>query len=92
MRKGPYRAFSEFAYSNIDIFGTTEAMNFKLGMNIIPSSGYTRYKLRAPPISGVGGASAHVDRIQKSPFYASLWRLTAQERRLTLASNVGVVK
>ena len=29
---------------------------------------------------------------RKSPFYASLWWLTAQDKRLTLASNVGSVK
>ena len=32
-------------------------MNFKPGMNILTSSCYTRCKSRAPPISGVGGAS-----------------------------------
>ena len=67
-------------------------MNFKLGMNIVPSSCYTWYVLRAPPTSGVGGANVHVDRIRKSPFYASLWRLTAQDRRLAVASDVGSVK
>ena len=36
----------------------------------------------SPPTFGVGGASAHVDSVKKSPFYASLWRLTAQDRRL----------
>ena len=67
-------------------------MNFKLGMNILPSSCYTQYELRAQPITGVGGASARVDRVRKSPFYASLWRLTARDRRLAQASNVGSVK
>ena len=74
------------------ISGTIAAMNFKLGMNILPSSCYTRYELRAPPISGAGGASARVDRVRKSPFYASLWQLATQDRRLAQASNVGSVK
>ena len=38
--------------------GTTAAMNFKLGMNILALSCYTCYELQAPPIFGVGGASA----------------------------------
>ena len=62
-------------------------MNFKPGMNILQSSYYTCYKLRAPLTSGMGGASAHVDRIQKTPFYGPLWWLTAWDRRLALASN-----
>ena len=57
--KGPYRAFSKFAYSNIYISGTIEAMNLKSGMNILPSSCYIHYELWAPPISGMGGARAH---------------------------------
>ena len=46
-------------------------MNFKPGMNILTSSCYTRCKSRAPPTSGVGGASGRVDLVRKSPFYAS---------------------
>ena len=46
----------------------------------------------APPTSGLGGAIARVDHIQKSPFYASLWQLTAQDNRIALASNVESVK
>ena len=38
------------------------------------------------------GRGARVDRVWKSPFCASLWQLTARDRRLTLASNVGSVK
>jgi hypothetical protein len=67
-------------------------MNLKPGMNILPSSYYTRCEFGATPISSMGGASERVDRVRKSPFYASLWRLTVQDRRLTLASNVGSVK
>ena len=69
-------------------------MNLKLDLNIVPSSCYTRYKLLPPPISSVGGASVHVDRIRKSPFYTctSLWQLTARDRRLALAFNVGSVE
>ena len=91
--KGPYSVFSEFAYSNAYIISETiAAMNLKLGMNILPSSCYTNYALRVLPTSGVGGANAHVDRIQKSSFYASLGQLTSQDRRLAVASNVGSVK
>ena len=61
-------------------------MNFKRGMNILTSSCYTRCKLRAPPISGVGGVSGRVDLVWKSLFYASLWLLTARDRRLAAAS------
>ena len=67
-------------------------MNFKPGMNILPSSYYTRYKSRAPPTSGMGGARALVDRVRKMLFYGPLWRLTARDRRLAQASNVGSVK
>ena len=67
-------------------------MNFKPGMNILTSSCYTRCKSRAPPTSGVGGASERVDRVRKSLFYASLWRFTARDRRLAVASNVGSEK
>ena len=67
-------------------------MNFKPGMNILPSSYYSCYKSRAPPTSGIGGASVRVDRVRKTPFYGPLWRLTVQDRRLALASNVGSVK
>ena len=67
-------------------------MNFKPGMNILTSSCYTCCKSRALPTSGVGGASERANRIQKLLFYASLWQLTARDRRLTVASNVGSVK
>ena len=67
-------------------------MNFKPGMNILLSSYYTRCKSRAPPTFGMGGASARVNRIRKTPFFGPLWRLTARDRRLALASNIGSVK
>jgi hypothetical protein len=38
------------------------------------------------------GASTHVNHIQKSAIYASLWWLIILDRRLTVASNVGFVK
>ena len=41
-------------------------MNFKPGKNILPSSYYTRCKLRAPPTSGVGGVSARVNIIRNA--------------------------
>ena len=34
----------------------------------------------------------YFNRIQKLPFNASLWRLTALDRRLVPASNIGSVK
>ena len=40
----------------------------------------------------MGGAIAHVDRVRKSRFYASLWRLSARDRRLAVASSVGFVE
>ena len=52
-------------------------MNLKPGMNILPSSYYTRYKLRVLPTSGMGGMSTCVDHVQIMPFYAPLWRLMA---------------
>ena len=63
-------------------------MNLNFGMNILPSSCYTRKEFRAPPICGMGGARSCVDRIWKLLFYASLWWLTAQDRRLAVAPNV----
>ena len=66
-------------------------MAIKIAMNTLTLSYYTRKEFRAPPISGMDGASARVDRVRKSPFYAVLWQLTAQDRRLTVASNVGSV-
>ena len=70
---------------------TIAAMNFKLGMNILPSC-HTRYVFRALPMSSVGGASTRVHHVRKSLFYASLWWLTAQDRRLAVAFNVGSMK
>ena len=67
-------------------------MDLNFGIIILPSSYYTHKEFRAPPISCVGGASERVDRVRKSPFYASLWRLTSWNRRLAVASNVGSVK
>ena len=49
---------------------TMAAMDLKFGMIILPSSCYTCRELRAPPISGVGGVSEHINRIRKSLFYA----------------------
>ena len=50
-------------------------MNLNFNMNILPSFCYTCEEFRAPPTSGLGWASAGVDRVWKSPFYASLWQL-----------------
>ena len=60
------------------------ATDLNFGMINLSSSCYTRKEFRAPPISGMGGASTCVDCVQKS--------LTVRDRRLALASNVGSVK
>ena len=67
-------------------------MTIKIAMNTLTLSYYTRQEFRALPISGMGGASTRVDRVRKSPVYAVLWQLTARDRRLAVASNVGSVK
>ena len=64
-------------FFNAYISGTIAATNLNFGMNILPSSCYTRKEFRAPPISSMGGAQSCVDRIRKLPFYASLWQLIA---------------
>ena len=81
--------FTEFSFFKAY---TIAAMNLNFGMNILPSSCYTRKEFRVPPTSGLGGAITRVDRVRKSPFYASLWLLTIQDNRLALPSNVGSVK
>ena len=65
-------------------------MDLNFGMIILLPSCYTHNEFQALPISGVGGAIMCVDRIQKSLFYASLWRLTSRDRRLAVASNGSV--
>ena len=93
MRKGTTSCISQiFILKCFNISGTIAAMNFNPGMNVLTSSCYTSSKLRAPPTSGVGEANKCVDCVRKSPFYASLWRLTARNRRLAVASNIGSVK
>ena len=62
------------------------------GVMILTSSYYTHKEFCATPTSGFGRASAQVDCVRKSPFYASLWWFTVQYRRLTLAYNIGSVK
>jgi len=48
------------------------ATDFNFGVKILTSSCYTRKEFRATPTSGLAGASAQVDGVRKSPFYASL--------------------
>ena len=69
-------------------------MNFKSGMNILPSFYYmyTHCEMRAPPISGVGWASECIDRVRKLLFYAALWWLTTRDRRLAVAFSIRAVK
>ena len=95
MRKGTTLRNSQiFIFKCLIIINcrTIAAMNLNFGMNILPLSCYTRKEFQAPPISGVNGASELVDRIRKLPFYTSVWQLTAQDRRLAVASNLGSVK
>jgi len=90
--RGPYHAFLNFHFLNAYNLESIVATDFNFGVKILTSSCYTCKKFRATPTSGMGGASARVDRIQKLPFYASLWQFTVRYRRLTLAFNVGSVK
>jgi hypothetical protein len=90
-KRGHFAHLPNFHFKAL-ISGTIAAMNLKPCMNIHPSSYYTRCEYGAPPTSGVGGASECADRVRKSPFYASLWQLTARDRRLAVASNIGFVK
>ena len=53
---------------------------------------FTCCKSRAPTTSGMGRVNACIDRVQKLPFYAPLWRLTAQDRRVAQGPNLGSVK
>ena len=57
-------------------------MNFKPSTNILSSSYYTRYKLQAPTTFSLGGASAGVNRIRKTPFYGPL-RMSLKPRACT---------
>ena len=63
---------------------------FKPGMNVYSFN--ILLHSRAPPTSSMGGASVCVDRVQKTPFYAPLWRLTTWDRKLAQSSNVGSLK
>ena len=63
-------------------------MDLGLGMNVLTSSCSLGILCHAHFL----WANARVDRVQKSPFYASLWQLIVQDRRLAVASNVGSVK
>ena len=73
--------FSNFHFT---ISGTVAATDLGLDMNILTSSCYTCKEFRATHITGVGRANTHIDRVQKLPFCASLWRLTIQDRRLAV--------
>ena len=63
-------------------------MNLNLGINILPSSSYTRKEFLAPPTSSAGGTS---ECVEKSLLCLS-WQLTTKDRRLAVASNIGSVK
>ena len=63
------------------------AIDLNFGVMILTSSRYTHKEFCATPASSLGGASAQVNCVQKSLFYASIWWFTVQYRRLNLASN-----
>jgi len=64
------------------------ATDLNFGVMILTSSCYTGKEFHAMSTSSLGGASARVNHVQKSPFYASLWQLSDQYRRLIIVSNV----
>ena len=70
------------------VVGYEKRDHFIFGVMIFTSFCNTRSEFHAKPDSGLGGASTRVDHVQKSLFYASLWRFTIRYRRLTLASNL----
>ena len=85
-RENTYKQFIHFQAS-----GTIAAMNLKSGINILPSSCYTCYKILATLIPmWVGRASVSIEF--KNCHFVPLWWLTARERRLAIACNVGPVK
>ena len=68
MRKGTLlHIFRLCIFKMLISLGTIAATNLKRGINILQSS---RYESQDPPISGVGGAHAHIDPVRKSLFYS----------------------
>ena len=63
-------------------------MAIKIAVNTLTLSCYACKEFRAPPTSGVGGASARVDHVRKLLFYASFWQLTV--RGLLLTCELGL--
>ena len=92
MRKGTISRIFWIFILNAYNLESKAATDFNFGVKILTSSCYTRKKFHAMPTSGLGRVSMRVDRVQKSPFYASLWQFTVQYRRLTLTSNIESVK
>ena len=74
---------------NLESIAATD-VNF--GVMILTSSCYTGKEFRAKSTSSLGGASARVNHVQKLPFYASLWQLSDQYRRLIIVSNVNCLQ
>ena len=72
------------------------ATDLNFGIIVFSLSCYTRKEFQAPLISCVGGVSMHIDHVQKLlfhiNFYASLWQLPVQDRRLAVASNIVSLK
>ena len=89
--KGPLCAFSENPFLIAHNFWTVIAMSFRLGANILQSLVNTCCKFRAPPTSGMGMATAQLDRVRNRPFYASLQAFSALDRSLARLSNVRFV-
>ena len=61
--KGALCAFPEFLFQNANICGTIAAMNFNPGMNILPSSYYTRQSARRGQISYSRGSKSHTRKL-----------------------------
>ena len=64
--KGPLRAGAEFLFLIANNFKAVIATGLKLGIAILQSLLYTRWKFRVPPTSGMGVAIADVARGRKS--------------------------
>ena len=80
------------AHTNAYNLESIAATDFNLGVMILTSSCYTGKEFRAKSTSSLGGASARVNHVQKLPFYASLWQLSDQYRRLIIVSNVNCLQ
>ena len=87
-RKGTIsRIFQIFVY-NLESIAATD---LDFGITILSSSHYTSKEFRALAFL-VWAGRVRTSIASKSLFYALFWQLSAQDRRLVLASNVESVK